>query len=186
MKATSISAVLATAFLAGCCLLSSPYDYAENWLVREDATRQFAVPTDIIYMQGVLYTNVADVAKMSAYAQGEIGKGRFGGLARVFAPLVANAEDVEMALTWYLRHHHGRNRPFFFIGEGACGALLKQYEEQNEEDLRDEGFVASFYTEKSHEGFVTAEMVREIRHALARSRYREQWGREMPSGMLGK
>ena len=73
-----------------------------------------------------------------------------------------------------------------FIGEGACGALLKQYEEENEEDLRDEGFVVSFYTEKSHEGFVTDEMIREIRHALARVRYRDQWGREMPSGMLGK
>jgi len=186
MKATSISAVLAAAFLDGCCLLSSPYDYAENWLVREDATRQFAVPSDIIYVQGIPYTNVADVATMHSYVQSEVGNGRFGNIARVFSPLVANAEDVEMALTWYLRHHHGRNRPFVFIGEGACGALLKQYEEQNEEDLRDDGFVTSFYTEKSHEGFVTDEMVREIRHALARVRYRDQWGREMPSGMLGK
>ena len=186
MKATSIPAVLAAALLAGCCLLSSPYDYSENWLIREDSVRQFAVPADVIYVQGIPYTNATEVSKMASYAQGEDGNGRFKNLARVFSPLVANADDVERAITWYFRHLHSGDRPFVFIGEGVCGALLKQYEEENADDLRETGLVARFYTEKSHEGFVNDKVVKEVRNELDRWRYRRQWGREMPSGMLDK
>ena len=44
MKTTSILAALAGAFLAGCS--SSPYDYSENWLFREDATCLLACLTN--------------------------------------------------------------------------------------------------------------------------------------------
>jgi hypothetical protein len=183
MKTTSILAALAAAFLAGC---SSPYDYKENWLIREDAARPFAVPSDMIYVQGVPYTNVSMIVKAYAYAQSEVGNGRFGGVSRVFAPLVSNADDMERALEWYLRHQHEGARPFLFVGEGACGALLRQYEEANSEDLREKGLLASFYAEKSHEGFVTDKTVREVREAIVRLRYREQWGRDMPEGMQAR
>ena len=140
----------------------------------------------MIYVQGVPYTNVNAIVKMNSYTQNEVGNGRFGGLSRVFAPLVANSGDLELALEWYFSHHHDGDRPFVFIGEGRCGALLKQYEERNEEDLRKKGLLLSFYTEASHTGFVTDKTVREIRRAIARRRYCEQWGRDMPSDMLDK
>ena len=184
MKTTSILAALAAAFLAGCS--SSPYDYSENWLVREDATRPFAVPSDLIYVQGVPYTNVNAIAKMVSHTKDEVGNGRFGGLSRVFAPLVANSGDLELALEWYFSHHHDDGRPFVFVGEGPCGALLKEYEERNAEDLRDKGLLLSFYTEASHTGFVTDKTVREIRRAIVRRRYQEQWGRDMPADMQDK
>ena len=184
MKTTSILAALAAAFLAGCS--SSPYDYSENWLFREDATRPFAVPSDLIYVQGVPYTNVNAIVKMVSHTKDEVGNGRFGGLSRVFAPLVASSDDLELALEWYFSRQHDGNRPFVFIGEGPCGALLKQYEEQNAEDLRDKGLLMSFYTEASHTGFVTDKTVREVRRAIIRRRYREQWGRDMSADMQDK
>lgn len=184
MKTISILAALAGAFLAGCS--SSPYDYSENWLFREDATRPFAVPSDLIYVQGVLYTNVNALTKMNSYTQAEVGNGRFGGVSRVFAPLVANSDDLELALKWYFSHQHESGRPFVFIGEGKCGKLLKEYEERNAEDLRDKGLLLSFYTEASQTGFVTDKTVREVRRAIVRQHYREQWGRDMPADMQGK
>lgn len=183
MKIKPIFAALSVVLVAGCC---SPYDYSENWLVREDATRPFAVPSDLIYVQSIPYTNVSDIARMSTYTRNEVGNGRFGGLARVFSPLVSNSEDLEKALKWYLSHQHDSGRPFVFIGEGECGALLEQYEAKNAEELREQGLVASFYTKIPHSGFVTKKTVQEIRNALARRRYREQWDRDMPSDMLVK
>ena len=180
MKNSTIAALLAAALLAGC---ASPYDYVENWLIREDPVRPFAIHADVIYLQDALYTNVHSVAAMLAYAHDEVGNGRFSRVARVFSPLVANADDLELAMKCYFWHHHDGNRPFFFIGEGAGGALLKAYEDENIDDLRDDGFVAGYYSEKTGNGFVTNEMVREIHDAVVRVRYREHWGREMPADM---
>jgi len=168
--------------LAGC--RSSPYDYMENWAMREDAVRQFSVGADMIYLQGVLYTNVSAVAGITAYVRSEVGKGKFTGVARVFAPLVACEEDLDRALEWYF--DNCGDRWFVFVGEGAGGALLKAYEERRSDELREMGLLASFYTENSHEGFVKDWMVRAVRDAVAARRYREQWGRDMPAEASGK
>ena len=184
MKRLAVIAV--AALLAGCCLWrKSPYDYLENWLIREDAVRQFSVYADVIYLQSALYTNVANLAEMATYALDEVGRGRFNGVARVFSPLVANADDVENAVDWYFSLRHGV-RPFVFIGEGEGGALLKAYEEENAERLKSKGLIMSFYTESSHEGFVSDGMVRMVREAVTRWRYREQWGREAPGTEPGR
>ena len=177
------AAIFAAALLALAGCRSSPYDYMENWAMREDAVRSFSVGADLIYLQGVLYTNVSAVAGITAYVRSEVGKGRFTGVARVFSPLVEREEDLAMALDWYF-DNCGGGRPFFFVGEGAGGAMLKAYEESNSDYLKGKGLVASFYTEVSNEGFVKDWMVREVRDAVSRRRYRMQWGREMPDGML--
>ena len=178
MKRLAVIAV--AAILAGCCLWrKSPYDSLDNWLIREDAVRQFSVAADVIYLQGTLYTNITSLSTMTTYALDEVGRGRFGGVARVFSPLVANADDVESAIEWYFCLRHGI-RPFVFIGEGEGGALLKAYEEENAESLKDKGLLMSFYTDGTHEGFVSDGMVRMVREAVVRWRYREQWGREAP------
>ena len=137
-------------------------------------------------MQGIPYTNVNKLVSMRTYTCSEVGNKRFAGLSRVFAPLVSNSDDLEKALKWYFSHQHDDGRPFVFVGEGDCGALLRQYEAENFDDLMDEGLLVSFYTEKSHEGFVTDKTVKEIRNAIVKLRYREQWGREMPTDMLVK
>ena len=168
--------------LAGC--RSSPYDYMENWAMREDAVRSFSVGADVIYLQGLLCTNVSEVAKITAYVRSEVGKGRFTGIARVFSPLVACDEDLEMALDWYF--DHCGDRWFFFVGEGAFGAMLKAYEESRSEELREKGLLASYYTENSHEGFVKDSMVRAVRDAVVARRYREQWGRDLQTVAPGK
>ncbi len=179
------SALLFASILVGGCFSSrSPYDHLENWLIREDPVRPFAVAVDIIYVQGDLYVDMNNVAPMYSYAKDAVGNGKFDGLARVFSPLVAAPEDVEMAIKWYLDRHHTGNRPFAFIGEGVGGEMLKAYEEENADRLLKLGLVASFYTKKAYKDFVTEEMVREIRNAVARARYRAQWGREMPEGMI--
>ena len=169
--------------LGGCVFFSSPYDCMECWLIREDAIRPFATRADIFYVQSSLYTSVEKVPLMHAYAQSEVGRGRFNGVARVFAPLIASEKNLEAALDWYLSHHHERKRPLVFIGEGTGGAWLRKYEKEHAESLKDAGLVASFYTDGTHKGFVTGEMVKQIKAAIVRAHYQSVWGREMPAGM---
>ena len=175
--------ILAASALAG-CTTSSPYDYVENWLIREDPVRTFVVPSDVFYVQGSLYSNVAHVPLMYSYAQTEVGRKRFSGIARVFSPLIANSDDLEKALDWYFKYHHVKGRPFSFIGEGEGGALLQAYEKEHEEKLKRLGLVASFYSDKARKGFVTQDTVREIKEAVAKARFRAVWGRDAPEGML--
>ncbi len=168
------------------CATSSPYDHAENWIVKEDAARAFAIPSDVIYVQGEFYTDVQDLPSMEQYVRYAVGGQRFAGLARVFSPLITYPEDIKTAVGWYLDNLHEAGRPFVFIGEGRCGAALKMYEESHRGELESKGLVASFYTDEENKGFVTGEMVRKIRNAVFRARYRAQWGRDMPEGMLSE
>ena len=170
--------------LAGCFSHTSPYDYVENWLMRDDPVRTFVIHADVIYVQSELYTKLADVQKMQDHVRLEVGKDKFGGLARVFSPLVASPEDMEAAVKWYFKYHHKKDRSFVFIGEGEGGALLKEYEEKHADDLKEKGLIASYYCDEHKRGFVTQEMVEEIREAVARARFRQVWGKDMPEGML--
>ena len=179
-------ATLAVALVCGCASTKSPYDRIDSWLIREDAVRPFFVDADIIYVQDGLYVDMGNVSGMTAYAKDAVGNGRFAGVARVFSPLVADANDMKLAIKWYFDHHHEGTRPFLFIGEGEGGALLKAYEEQNAEKLAKKGFIAGYYAETAHPGFVNNEMLRDIKNGIARAKYREKWGREMPEGMLEK
>ena len=169
--------------VGGCFSLPSPYDQAENWLIRENAVLEFAVPADVFYVQGGLYDSRSKVPVMYAYVNSEVGKGKFNNFARVFAPLIANEEDLGRALDWYFRHSHSRRRPFVFIGEGEGGKLLQAYERRNLSKMKARGLAASFYTDTAHKGFVTSEVVKEIRTAVARMMYRKSWGRDMPEDM---
>ena len=177
-------AFLAAALAAG-CRTKSPYDYMENWIIRDSAVRPFAVAADIIYLQDKLYDDLKAVPSMNYRAKQEVGNGRFDGFARVFSPLVTNADDLELAMEWYFRYREGV-RPLVFIGEGAGGALLKAYETENQNALKGNGLVASFYSEMENGPFVTDEMMAEIRNAILRFRYRGTWGREIPEGLLTK
>ena len=176
----------AAAFAAGCASSPEPYHYLENWLIRDDPVRQFTTHSDLIYLQGELYGDMHKVPSMSLHAKSEVGNGRLNGVARVFSPLVATPKDLEMALDWYFRHYHSKGWPFVFVGEGAGGKLLKDYEAAHAAELKKQGLVTSYYTDSSEPGFVTDEMIHEIKNEVMRVRYRQQWGREMPEGMLGK
>ena len=169
--------------LAGCFSYTSPYDYVENWLVREDPIRTFVIHADVIYVQSELYTKLADVQKMQDHVRLEVGQKKFSGLARVFSPLVASSEDMEAALKWYFKYHHKKDRPCVFIGEGEGGRLLMEYEQENADELKEKGLVASYYSDEHKRGFVTDEMIDEIREVVARARFRYVWGKEMPDGM---
>ena len=177
-----VSAAIAVC-VGGCFSLHSPYDHTENWLIREDAIREFAVQADIFYVQGGLYDSRSKIPVMYAYVNSEVGKGKFSGFARVFAPLIANEEDLRLALDWYFRRHHSRRRPFVFIGEGEGGRLLQAYERRDPKKMKAYGLAASFYTDTAYKGFVTNELVKEIKAAVARVMYRKCWGRDMPEGM---
>ena len=175
--------VLLAAALAG-CKSHSPYRYADNWLINEAATRPFAVPADVFYVQGALYHNIANGPLMYSYAVSEVGKGKFEGIARVFSPLVANEEDVAHAIKWYLTRYHQRKRPFFLIGEGEGGKLLKQYEQDHQSALKTIGLAGSFYSEVGHKGFVTNDMIKKIKSITEHVRFRAIWEREMTEEMV--
>ena len=171
------------AVLAG-CQSHSPYRHSENWLIYEAATRPFAVPADVFYVQGALYKNIANAPLMYSYAQSEVGNRKFGGVARVFSPLVSNEEDVALAIKWYLMHFHPKKRPFFLIGEGEGGKLLKQYEQEHQSALKAFGLAGSFYSDVGHKGFVTNDMVKKIRLITEHVRFRYTWKREMLEEMV--
>jgi hypothetical protein len=175
--------MLLVAALAG-CRSHSPYRYAENWLICEAAIRPFAVPADVFYVQGALYYNIANGPLMYSYALAEVGNGKFGGIARVFSPLIASEEDVALAIKWYFLRFHQRNRPFFFIGEGEGGKLLKQYEQNHQGALKAMGLAGSFYTEVGHKGFVTSDMVKKIKSITEHVRFRSTWRREMTEELV--
>lgn len=185
MKNT-IPLLFAAFVVSGCLWSKSPYDYMENWLIREDAVRPFSVPVDVIYVQDQLYVNMNELSEMMSVAMNAVGRDKFSGFARVFSPLVASEDDVEKAVEWYVKHHNRSCRPFALIGEGRGGMLMKAYAEGNADWLEKKGLVASFFTEVPYKEFVDAEMLRTIRNRAASVRYRRQWEREMPEGMLGE
>ena len=133
-----IAILLFAAAVSGC---KSPYDYMENWLIREDAVRPFSVPVDIIYVQDRLYFESGTLPLMQSIAMDAVGRGKFDGFARVFSPLVACEEDVEKAIEWYVKHHNKSGRSFALIGEGEGGALLIKDPAQieNAEIIREKG-----------------------------------------------
>ena len=176
-----IPLLLFAALVSGC---KSPYDYMENWLMREDAVRPFSVPVDVIYVQDRLYVSMNALPEMMSIAMDAVGREKFSGFARVFSPLVASEEDVEDAVEWYVENHNSTGRPFALIGEGRGGALMKAYAEENADWLGKKGLVATFFSELPDKYFVTDEMIRTIRNRAAGVRYRRQWNREMPAGML--
>ena len=183
MKRLAIVLAVSALFAVGCFSYRSPYDYVENWLIREDAMREFAVPADVFYVQDGFYVSKSKIPVMYAYVNSEVGNGKFNGFARVFAPLIANEDDLNRALDWYFRHPHSKHRPFIFIGEGEGGKLLQAYEQRRLRKMRKLGLAASFYTDTAHKGFVTAETVKEAKAAVARVLYKRSWGRDMPESM---
>ena len=183
MKNRILALLAAVAAVSGC---RSPYDYMENWLVREDAVRAFSVPVDVIYVQDQLYVDLTALPKMQSTALDAVGRGKLDGFARVFSPLIANEDDVENAVKWYVKHHNKTCRPFALIGEGRGGALLKAYAEDNADWLEGKGMVASFFSDVPDANFVSQEMIHTIKNRAAEVRYRRQWGRDMPEGMLGE
>ena len=186
MKIFAIIFLAATLLAAGCASDRSPYDHFENWLIREDPTPASMVYADLIYLPNDLYVDMKNLQNVKMYTRVAVGAGKFGGIARVYSPLVATPEDLEKALEWYFTKQHEENRPFVFVGEGAGGGLLKAYEEEHRDELREIGFAASYYAEKPNADFVTDEMVKDIRAVFMRVKYRREWGREMPEGMLKK
>ena len=170
---------VSTIILAGC--RTSPYDYVDNWLIREDPMLTFSVSADLIYLQDELYLDAARLPAMYSRAKAAVGSGRFKGVARVFSPLVTSADDVEMAVKWYLKNHHERKRPFAFIGEGEGGRFLWAYEKVHAEELKKAGFIGGFYTDETDGDFVNDEIVQKIKDAAMRARYRGIWGRDMPA-----
>ena len=172
-----IPILLVATLMSGC---QSPYDYMENWLIREGAVRPFAIPVDVLYVQDRLYFSFELLPEMQTVALDAVGRGKFADFARVFSPLVASEEDVEKAVQWYLKHHNGSGRPFALIGEGEGGSLLKAYAEKNADWLAKKGLVASFFAALPEKDFVSEEMIRTIKTRAADVRYRRQWGRETP------
>ena len=73
MKNT-IPLLLAAFVVSGCLWSKSPYDYMENWLIREDAVRPFSVPVDIIYVQDRLYFESGMLPLMQSIAMDAVVK----------------------------------------------------------------------------------------------------------------
>ena len=144
------------------------------------------VYADLIYLPDDLYVSMANLHNVKVRTRNTVGYGRFENIARVYSPLVATPDDLEKAMDWYFSKQHQKDRPFVFVGEGKGGELLKAYEDARYDGLRGKGLAASYYSDGSCTNFVSDKMVEDIKEVFMRVKYRQQWGREMPEGMLKK
>lgn len=122
--------------LSGCAV--SPYNYADNWVIRQNAKPLYFANYDLIYFypEGIINndtvkvnwaldrTNAEKFFLFCRYQTIEV----FGNRVRVFCPFVRRIDcdtlyhDVDSSLQFYLDELHPKRRPFVIMGEGS-GAL---------------------------------------------------------------
>lgn len=171
------------------CGCSSPGVYGEldGWLVCENARPQYHAYYDVFYLAPEAYSGKGEYPYAAHDQALEETSRMFGNHVRVFAPIYHDVEDVERALEHYLETFHGNglpwpknddSRPFVFVAEGEGAALANDIARRKERMLRKHGFVGSWCSEGTFDGFVTSELVSDIGASVKRRLYLKAWDRD--------
>lgn len=127
------------------CAMESPYDYGDNWLIRENDIPQFYSTFDLFYIGKApsIYGESHDVQFNWAHTH---TNDIFGRGVRVFSPKLRqpDAENVAEALEYYLTHFHQTGHPFVLLGEGKAAELLYQAMLECSGVTVDNGFIAAY------------------------------------------
>ena len=142
----------------GCCLLAligallisgcssvSPYEYGNNWLIRENDIPQYYSKFDLFYIgkapAGYGDTHDIQFNWTKTHTNDIFGKG-----VRVFAPEIKTptVENVQEALEFYLDNFHKSGHPFILLAEGKAADLLYQVMKKTSGLTVENGFIAAY------------------------------------------
>lgn len=143
-----LTAATATAVALLCsagCSTVSPYDYADNWLIRENDIPQFHATYDLFYL-GEAPTGYGNTRRDCFNWAKTHTSDTFGNRVRVFAPRISNPDvkKTVAALQYYLDHFHQKNHPFILLAEGKFADLIYQAMRKVSGLSVENGFVAAY------------------------------------------
>ena len=151
-------AIVVLAMVVSGCSSISPYDYADNWLIRENDIPQYYSTFDLFYI-GEAPAIYGDTHEVQLNWVKTHTNDIFGNRVRVFAPAAYpwNEEKAIAALQYYLDHFHQEGHPFVLMAEGKFADLLYQAIRENAKVIPENGFIAAYLpdmTPKSTEEIV--------------------------------
>lgn len=139
-----ISAAVTLLLFCGCSSLS-PYDYADNWLIRENDIPQYYSQFDLFYI-GKAPAGYGDTHEIQFNWTKTHTNDIFGRGVRVFAPKinVPTAENLSAALKYYLNNFHQPGHPFVLLAEGKAADLLYGAMQKTDDITTKNGFIAAY------------------------------------------
>ncbi len=147
MKKLFYSVVVAGICLAvfSGCSSASPYDFGDNWLIRENDMPRFFSKFDLFYI-GKAPADYGDTHDIQFNWTKTHTNDIFGKNVRVFAPDIRklNVENVTAALEYYLENFHAPGHPFVLLAEGHAADLLYSAMKQVDGLTVENGFIAAY------------------------------------------
>ena len=138
------SAMLALLSFCGCST-ASPYDYADNWLIRENDIPQYYSQFDLFYL-GKAPAEYGDTHDIQFNWTKTHTNDIFGRGVRVFAPEIQSPDvkSVAEALQYYLDRFHREGHPFVLLAEGPNADLLYAAMQEVSGITVKNGFIAAY------------------------------------------
>ncbi|MBR1966061.1 MAG: DUF3089 domain-containing protein [Lentisphaeria bacterium] len=127
------------------CVSTSPYDYGDNWLIRENDIPQYFSKFDLFYIgkapKGYGDTHDIQFNWTKTHTNDIFGRG-----VRVFAPEIdnLNVENVSDALEYYIDNFHVSGHPFVLLAEGKAADLLYEAMRRVNGITVKNGFIAAY------------------------------------------
>ena len=135
---------VAAVLLAGGCA-TSPYEYGDNWVIRENDIPQFYSKFDLFYI-GKAPASYGDTREVQFNWTKTHTNDVFGRGVRVFAPKINKSEvdNVRAALEFYLDNFHKNGHPFVLLAEGKEADILYQAMQKTSGLTVKNGFIAAY------------------------------------------
>ena len=140
----SVVVCICLAVFSGCSSVS-PYDFGDNWLIRENDMPRFFSKFDLFYI-GKAPADYGDTHDIQFNWTKTHTNDIFGKNVRVFAPDIRklNVENVTAALEYYLENFHAPGHPFVLLAEGHAADLLYSAMKQVDGLTVENGFIAAY------------------------------------------
>ena len=146
MKKTLLlfAAAFAVFSFSGCSTVS-PYDYADNWLIRENDIPQYYSKFDLFYI-GKAPAGYGDTHDIQFNWTKTHTNDIFGRGVRVFAPKIQtpDVQNVAGALQYYMDNFHQTGHPFVLLAEGKAADLLYAAMQKVSGMTVKNGFIAAY------------------------------------------
>ena len=136
-------AAAAVLLIGGCA--TSPYEYGDNWLIRENDIPQFYSKFDLFYI-GKAPASYGDTHDIQFNWTKTHTNDVFGRGVRVFAPKIQtpDVDNVAEALEFFLDNFHDNGHPFVLLAEGQAADLLYQAMQKVSGITVKNGFIAAY------------------------------------------
>lgn len=140
----SVVVCICLAVFSGCSSVS-PYDFGDNWLIRENDMPQFFSKFDLFYI-GKAPADYGDTHDIQFNWTKTHTNDIFGKKVRVFAPEIQepDVKNVTAALEYYLENFHAPGHPFVLLAEGKAADLLYAAMKKVDGLTVENGFIAAY------------------------------------------